>query len=221
MTARVDQVPIPDLMRRLPRDARGYPIPVIVQRDIDGRPHFAINNEPVRQRMMRADRCTICGQPLHRFRWMVGGPISAFDEHGAYSDPPLHKDCAHYALQVCPYLAAPRYLKRIDGKTVDPEKMPEARLGFYNPTQPELAARPDFFAAVMTTGQRYTDHENYPPGTILGFVIPQRPYRAIEFWEHGRQVPWDDPRLEPYIATIEAGKLLAGERPWARAKVAS
>ena len=39
-------------------------------------------------------------------------------ENGAFADPPGHRACVTYALQVCPYLAAPSYAKRIDGETL-------------------------------------------------------------------------------------------------------
>src|SRR5262245_45233713 len=101
--------PIPEQMRALPRDPRGYPIPVTIGRDQNGKPHFVVNDEAERQRVIAHALCSICGERMSRVRWFVGGPQSAFHEHGAYIDPPMHKDCAHFALQCCPYLAMPSY----------------------------------------------------------------------------------------------------------------
>jgi hypothetical protein len=111
-------VPVPPQMAHLPRDPRGFPIFVMAYRDDDGRAHFTINEEPVRQRVIRRDLCSICGRGLLRGRWFVGGEKSAFHPRGAYIDPPMHSVCAHYALRVCPYLAAPTYATPIAGKTV-------------------------------------------------------------------------------------------------------
>ena len=36
--------PVPKMMRTLPRDARGYPIPFIVVIDRAGKPQFTIND---------------------------------------------------------------------------------------------------------------------------------------------------------------------------------
>ena len=37
----------------------------------------------------------------------------------------MHFDCAMYAVRVCPYIANPGYLKRIDDRTLRPEHMPD------------------------------------------------------------------------------------------------
>jgi len=170
------QVPIPERMLRLDRDARGYPIPVSVFRDSTGRPHFTINDETTRQRVIARDACPICGQKLLRGRWFVGGPASAFHARGAYIDPPIHDECAHYALQVCPYLAAPNYDKRIEDRTL-PEG--ETRLLIDNTMMPE---RPGTFVAVMVTRQDKVSDDIL---NLVKYLRPRRPYRRIEFWRHG------------------------------------
>ena len=45
-------IPVPARMQQLPRDQRGYPVPVIVLRDNSGRPHFTMNDEAKRQRII-------------------------------------------------------------------------------------------------------------------------------------------------------------------------
>jgi hypothetical protein len=104
------KIPIPERMKHLGIDRRGYPIPWSVYRDPDGRPHFTIFNNVLRARGIRDDLCGICGTKLFRGRWFVGGPVSAFDPRGTYIDPPMHHECSSYALTVCPYLAAPNYM---------------------------------------------------------------------------------------------------------------
>ena len=175
----VGHVPIPERMQHLKLDRRGYPVPVAVYHDSDGRPHFTINDEAQRQRLIAGDRCPICGGKLLRGRWFVGGPQSAFHVHGAYIDPPMHNECAHYALQVCPYLAAPNYDRRIEDKTLPPGSQQPILV---DPTM--IPERPDYFVAVMATGQR-------PVLDEMGFVKylrPTRPYSRIEFWRHGVHV---------------------------------
>lgn len=166
--------PIPARMRHLPRDHRGYPIPVNVYRDRQGGPHFTINDEPTRRRQIAEDRCPICDGRLLRGRWFVGGPLSAFHPDGAYNDLPMHGECAHYALQVCPYLAMPSYTRRIDAATlkrVDPASRGDVL--FVDPTM--IPPRPIVFVAAMAIAQTTTSTT----------IIPHRPWRRIEFWQNG------------------------------------
>jgi hypothetical protein len=164
---------VPDRMKHLELDSRGYPIPWGLYRDKEGRAHFTINDELRRFHAIRRGICPICGSPLFRGRWFVGGPISAFHEHGAYADPPMHYECATYALQVCPYLAAPRYARRIEDRTLT-----------QNDTTPILVdktmieRRPELFISAMATGQRVT--KGFSPN-----VIPRRPFVRIEYWQAG------------------------------------
>jgi hypothetical protein len=176
-------VPIPDRMKKLPQDDRGYPIPVIVMRDKHGRPHFTINDEEKRQQIIQKDQCAICGSKLLRGRWSVGGPLSAFHAHGRYSDSPLHYECMSYALQVCPFLAMPSYTKRIDTKTLQKEAVPSLTVMVDRTIIPE---RPKVYVAVMHIGQTYT-HD------YLGVrhIIPNRPYRQVEYWQNGQKIDSD------------------------------
>ena len=169
------EVPIPRRMSKLPRDPRGYPIPVNVFRDRSGNPHFTINDELMRRRLLKYDRCPICGAKLLRFRWFVGGPLSAFHEHGMYIDLGMHDECAHYALQACPYLAAPHYGRRIDDKTLKPGEGPPIMID-----HTMLPDRPALFVAVCARGQTIHAHGQY--------VAPVRPYVRVEYWQHGERL---------------------------------
>jgi hypothetical protein len=170
---RSGMIAIPDQMKHLPRDERGYPIPYIVFRDSDRKPHFTINDQSRVQKCKTADICSICGKGLFRGRWFVGGPGSALHPNGAYIDPPLHHECMQFALQTCPYLLSEKYTKRIDGKTLDPAKAPGV-IGLLDETMDPT--RPQIFVAVMAIGQSYTDR---------GYIVPIRPYRKMEFWRNG------------------------------------
>src|SRR5262245_64789126 len=91
-------VPVPARMLGLRARPAGYVVPWTVFRDSSGRPHFTINDEEKRQHVLALDCCPICSGKLLRGRWFVGGPRSAFDLAGAYIDPPMHMECARYAL---------------------------------------------------------------------------------------------------------------------------
>jgi hypothetical protein len=177
-------VDIPDRMKHLPRDPRGYPIFVMAYRDAAGRAHFTINDEMMRLRLITRDLCSICGTPLFRGRWFVGGEKSAFHPQGAYIDPPMHTECARFALQVCPYLASPNYSKLLNGAT----QAPDDPTILVNPTaqiSPSTAdeVRPLLFVAVHARGQQ---QRSAPGGNVV--IVPKRPYIAVEYWQHGRQL---------------------------------
>jgi hypothetical protein len=163
-------------MKHLDTDHRGYPIPWIVFRDNDNKPHFTINNQARVYRAIREELCSICGVKLLRGRWFLGGPGSAFHEHGAYIDPPLHHECMTFAASVCPYLINAKYTGRLDGVTLDPAKAPGV-IGLLDTTLDPT--RPELFVAVMAVGQSLTEN---------GYIVPKRPYRKCEFWRDGRMI---------------------------------
>lgn len=171
---------VPKRMQRLDRDSRGYPIPASVYRDREGRPHFTVNNQATHLALLLDDRCGICGQALLQMRWLVGGPLSAFHPNGAYFDLPMHRECMHYALRVCPYLAMPVYGRRIDARTI---REPEANRVFLDPTV--IPNRPEVFVAVGTKGQTV---RRRPSLAAPWCIVPNRPYTAIEYWRHGKQL---------------------------------
>lgn len=177
-------VPVPERMTALPRDPRGFPIFAMAYRDAAGRAHFTINDEAARRRLIKQDRCSICGRPLLRGRWFIGGDKSAFHRYGAYIDPPNHSECAHYALRVCPYLAAPSYTSLIHGRTkaADDPMILIDQTAIDSPSTTD-EVRPELFVAVLARGQRICATEG---GCV---VVPTRPYIAVEYWQHGQQLP--------------------------------
>lgn len=186
MNGRLAATAIPPRMARLPKDSRGYPVPFLVMVDKTGKPHFTINDDRKRALCLIKDLCAICGLKLLRGRWFVGGPGSAFHPHGAYVDPPMHAECARYALAVCPFLAAPSYSKRIEDKTVDPADMPDgAPAIFIDPTMDP--ARPASFILGMAVGQKVAG------GPFHNYIRPKKPWRVLERWLYGELIEVLDP----------------------------
>jgi hypothetical protein len=162
--------PIPSRMAALPRDSRGYAVPFLVLIDDSGQARFALNDDGKEVACRAHDLCSICGQKLLRGRWFTQGPGSALHEDGAYIDAPMHGECITYALRICPYLAAPKYLRLVSGAQA--AAVPNRT--FVNPTPDNT--RPDYFVAVMATAQ----HCN-----AFGHYVPRRPYARIQIWQHG------------------------------------
>jgi hypothetical protein len=170
---------MPPRIARLPRDKRNLPVPWNVLTAADGTPFFTVNSDAKAWQALREQLCPICGERLGRWRWFVGGPRSAFDEHGWYLDLPAHRECMRFALVTCPYLAMPKYLGRID--VVQPEKLPpEARILL---DETIITARPEIFVAVA--GDKIEAQDR---GLLVPYVRPMRPVLAYEFWRHGVQI---------------------------------
>lgn len=177
-------IEIPPRMRRLPLDKRGYPVPVIILWTEDGRPIFAANDAQVVLRCHAEDRCHICGERLARGRWLVSGHYSALAENGTILDGPLHDECCHYAMRVCPYIAAPEYGKLVAKKQIAGTD----RAGILTlPTPTDGLPRPIVFVAQMTVALELRRNDTDP------FDLPSvrpRPgsVRKVEFWRHGEQI---------------------------------
>lgn len=191
-------VPIPARMRSLPLDQRGYPMAKFAFIDSQGNPQFTINDEPRRQHHLFNDLCPICGQALNRFRWFVGGPASAMHVKGCYIDPPMHDECAHYALLVCPYLAAPSYAGRIDDKKLPVQDYSTA-LFLNDPTM--LDYRPDFFVAVCARATTW----QFDSFGLIRYVRPTRPYVRWEAWRKGQKVVVSPEEMQAALAKALVG----------------
>jgi len=181
-------IPIPARMQKLDRDRRGLPVPVIVLRNDDGTPLFAANDGQAVQKIIAQDRCEVCGEKLLRGRWFVGGHLSAFAEHGRFLDPPMHDECAHYALQVCPYMAAPSY-GRLVGKTALARSDRKDIIQLDDPTAANT--RPPFFVAVMVVGQVVSTERVLPGVDVeMSRLFHPKPgsVRRVEIWLQGRQI---------------------------------
>jgi hypothetical protein len=56
--------PVPDRVKALPADPRGYPIPWFVHVDGDGKAHFPVMEQHKIHDAIRAKRCWVCGGTL-------------------------------------------------------------------------------------------------------------------------------------------------------------
>ncbi|HEY2617482.1 MAG TPA: hypothetical protein VGI78_09115 [Acetobacteraceae bacterium] len=183
---------VPQRMRTRPRDARGYPIPFLVMIDRNGTPQFTINDD-AKAAACRAKRlCAICGK---RFDpdgvWFVGGSRCFLHEHGAFIDPPSHLECATYSLRVCPFLAASRYMRRIDDAKLAPGAMPDDKVLVR--TEAVAPRLPERFGLGRTSRYRFE-------GPHFGcFVVEQWDY--VEWWRAG--APCETPDTGEPVAIEE------------------
>lgn len=177
-------VPVPkNIQDHCETDKRGMPVPFVVLKDDSGVHHFKINDTEKSLKCFHDNLCTICGQRLPiTDRWLVGGIASAFDKDGAYIDLPVHKECGHYTLQVCPYLANSNYAS----KKVDTKKLEQKINGTHILVDPTIDLdRLPLFAFIR-------------PLQIMGFkskldsgdirIKAFGPYPEVEFWDDGHQI---------------------------------
>lgn len=160
----LSNVVMPNRVLRLERDCRGYPIPYTVQRDAQGRPDFRVVDPQIWMNAVRYKRCGICGEQLGVHLAFVGGP--ACMQNRVFTDLPMHRDCATYALQVCPFLAAPKfaYSRSLSG---DVRVMASVS-----------SHRPEQFGLAMSRGvelRRLGDD----------LVLLAAPFDSVEWWQGG------------------------------------
>lgn len=175
--------PIPPRLAKRPRDKRGYPIPYSAYIDSKGNPQFTVNDIPRGRLISRNDLCPLCGEPNTRGRWFVGGSLPAYHKDGLYIDAPMHNDCAHYALMVCPFIAVPSYAHRIEDA-----KMPanEPALSLVDHTA--VTSQPLVFVAVQA---RATHLIEAPHGGGY-YHRPARPFMRVEYWRGGVELSAED-----------------------------
>lgn len=122
---------LPERMRGLALDHRGFPVPWFVAWvDSAGRlldegmpgavPDFRLIDTRKLNRAVVDRRCWLCGQPLGRFLAFVIGPMCAVSR--VNSEPPSHRDCAEFAVWACPFLSRPKMRRNEAG--LPPERNP-------------------------------------------------------------------------------------------------
>jgi hypothetical protein len=156
-------IPIPEKMKLLEKDARGYPISFTTIRDEKGQPFFPISDEYKVYQVADERKCGICGKKLEDDIWIVGGPLPAFHPGGAYLDPAIHYECGTYALQVCPYLAVPIYSKKIHEEGVK--------------------GKPPFFVFA-----KISDYKIIPMPSTKTYIAPAKPLLKVEYWLNGAKI---------------------------------
>lgn len=110
--------PLPALMKALPMDERGYPIPYFVP-IVNGKPEFRYQDSEKRDICLKRKVCSICGKKLYnKSYWFISGPLGL--RNRISSDAPMHEDCARYSVNVCPHLVYAKAQCRSDPAFADP-----------------------------------------------------------------------------------------------------
>lgn len=186
------KVPLPERMRNLPTDARGYPIPANILKDEAGVYHFIINDENKRHEQIELQHCAICDGDLNGEFWFVGGPLSALHPDGAYVDTAQHYERVTYALQVCPYLATRPYKRPDPEKVAGRVSMTSKTMLYVDPTM--IPGQPEVFLLVMANEFDIIQHGQY---------VKPRSIIKTEAWIDGvRQDDWTKAIMDNYPPDI-------------------
>jgi hypothetical protein len=157
----------PPRIAALPKDERGYPIFYTALVGPDGKANYRAQDTVKCNLALHEGLCGMCGQKLGKLMAFVGGPISI--KNRLFADLPMHESCAVYALQACPFIAAPKFSYQ---HAVD------ADMGV-NPLVSD--ARPERFGLGITNKMKLV--------TIQGqTVIKAGRFSRIQFWVSGKPV---------------------------------
>lgn len=111
MTAlRSDLPSLPQRMRGLPVDARGYPVPWFVG-TVNGEWDFRVIKPGAIEMAIRRQTCWLCGGKLGAYKVFVIGPMCLVNRIN--SEPPSHMECAQFAAKACPFLTRPMAKRNI------------------------------------------------------------------------------------------------------------
>src|SRR5215469_4631726 len=103
---------MPDRIKRLPVDHRGFPVPKFVAWP-KGEPDHRVMNLDRFVPAVTRKQCWICGEPMGRYYASIIGCMCAVNR--VISEPPSHLECAEFAVKACPFLARPHAHRREAG----------------------------------------------------------------------------------------------------------
>jgi hypothetical protein len=102
---------MPERIKRLPVDERGYPCPWFIAWD-NGKPEFRAMDGQKFIRAVRDKLCWVCGEALGRWKTFTLGPMCGISR--TTSEPPSHLECARWSCENCPFLSNPEMVRRED-----------------------------------------------------------------------------------------------------------
>lgn len=188
---RADLPPIPERMKLLPIDARGYPVPWFVDW-INGQPDFRVMDRRKWWLSIRFGDCWLCGEPVGKFKTFVIGPMCAVNR--TTSEPGCHWACAEFAAIACPFLTLPKAKRR------------DANLPEHGP-QPGFCLERNPGATCLWTAQFYElfDASNVEgmgavPGAGAGQLLRLGDPKTVQWFAEGR-----DATREEVWSSIESG----------------
>jgi hypothetical protein len=177
-------VGIPDRIRNLPVDERGYPVPWFVDW-IDGKPEFRAMDGRKFARCINEKLCWVCGERLKKHVAFVIGPMCTITRTSA--EPPSHLDCAEWSVKACPFLSKPQ-MKRREDDLINNENTHGRVAGV------AILRNPGVSAIWITTRYTIFPDDNGRPLLEVGDPV------SLTWWREGR-----DATRSEVIASVESG----------------
>lgn len=120
----MSEIELPEKLKDRPT-YRGYVVPATVlwRGNI---PDFKVTDTTMWRNVVMLRLCAICGKRLEAKKYLIGGPKCA--EYLAFFDPPMHRECALYALRVCPFLGCRKDYVPLDNLPSDTKVLEHANV---------------------------------------------------------------------------------------------
>ena len=139
---------------------------------VDGEPDHRLIDPRYMPHAVRLNQCWICGQTLGAFKTFLLGPMCTINR--VSSEPPMHRDCALYAVTACPFLSKPHMRRRDAG-------MPDALV---DPPGGFIKRNPGTMCAWTTRGYKAEVHPKGDGTRGLLFFVDAP--TAMEWFREGR-----------------------------------
>jgi len=181
-TLRPELEALPDRMKLLPVDERGYVVPWFVAW-VDGKPEFRAMDGGKWLRAVHLRLCWVCGGQLGRYLTFVAGPMCGINRTSG--EPPSHLECGRWSARNCPFLNNPEAIRRVDENV---PLMNDNTPGYHLPRNPGVS--------MLWTCRDYAKFDDGKGKSLLSMGDPS----SVEFWALGRPAT----RAE-VIASIDSG----------------
>jgi hypothetical protein len=176
----VSKITIPKNLRSRP-SYNGYIVPFFVtwylgdkqvnETTPGARPSFPTIDAKRQLMCQKRSLCWICGRVMGAFKTFIFGPSSAIVR--ASMEPPSHRECALYAVKVCPYLTSDRPINTKHDANLRPGEKILPDVSVTNPGLNVLWTCKDYEAKLMD------------PPRGLYILIPGEP-TGVQFFREGR-----------------------------------
>jgi hypothetical protein len=195
---------LPNKMRSLPVDHRGFPVPWFVAW-VDGEPQFPIADGRKFAVALNQRRCWVCGHELGRLEAFVIGPMCVVNR--TTGEPPCHLECARFSARNCPFLTKPRM------KRVGEENLP---CGVVDGAGIAIKRNPGCAAVWIVKPRTWRLFSDGQGGQLIN--IGEGPPHAVEWYALGREATRAEvmdsvesglPLLQQYVDSDEAAAELA------------
>lgn len=173
IAVRLELEALPPRLRKLPVDARGYPVPWFVAW-VDGPdgpetvPEFRAMDGRKFRRAVKERLCWVCGEMLGRWLAFPIGPMCCITR--TIAEPPSHVECAEWSVRNCPFLSQPSMVRRENDLPADALEA----AGF------AIKRNPGVMCLWITRGYELFDDGHGKPLITIG--APER----VTWWREGR-----------------------------------